>query len=165
MSVRVPNSMTRAAADTPTHGRLRIPRALFAETFSRLRVCGRGRAECQVLWIGPWADPTVVTEIVHPAHQADFDGFKLEDTWINGFWCQLAARQMGIRAQVHTHPGAAFHSPTDDAFPISHLPGFLSLVIPSFALGPVSLADSYLAELGPDGRFHERDPAKRLTLL
>ena len=57
--------------------------------------------------------------------------------------------------QVHTHPGAAFHSPTDDAWPIVHLEGFLSLVLPDFGLGPVGLARSYLAEMGCDGDFHE----------
>lgn len=36
-------------------------------------------------------------------------------------------------AQVHTHPGEAFHSATDDALPMATLVGALSIVIPNFA--------------------------------
>jgi hypothetical protein len=78
---------------------------------------------------------------------------------------RLAERQEGIRAQVHTHPREAFHSSTDDAWPIVHLEGFLSLVIPEFALGPVGLEGSYLAEIGPDGEFREIDPYTHLSII
>ncbi|MBX9460687.1 MAG: hypothetical protein KL785_05895 [Brevundimonas sp.] len=62
-----------------------------------------------------------------------------------------------MRVQVHTHPGAAYHSATDDAFPLIHTPGYLSLVIPRFATGPADFTDAFLAEIQPDGRFREVD--------
>lgn len=38
-------------------------------------------------------------------------------------------------ARIHSHPGPAFHSPTDDANPaITHI-GALSIVVPYFGLG------------------------------
>lgn len=36
-------------------------------------------------------------------------------------------------AQVHTHPTAAYHSSTDDDYPLVTLEGALSIVIPNFA--------------------------------
>jgi hypothetical protein len=47
---------------------------------------------------------------------------------LNQFWLDLVNRSVGIRVQVHTHPFEAFHSATDDGYPIVHSPGFLSLV-------------------------------------
>ena len=40
------------------------------------------------------------------------------------------ANKMGIRIQVHTHPEEAFHSPTDDEFPIIHNRGSCPLSSP-----------------------------------
>lgn len=144
---------------------LRVPSVLFAQTFDQLRLCGQGRAECQILWIGPWSDPAAVTEVVHPVHRAWRGGFVLDDAWINAFWYRLAERNEGIRAQVHTHPGRAFHSDTDDAWPILHLEGFLSLVIPNFAQGPVTLERTYMAEMTRDGTFAPISPMDRIAIL
>jgi hypothetical protein len=59
-----------------------------------------------------------------------------------------------LRAQVHTHRGAAFHSPTDDRFPIVGEAGFTSLVIPHHAASN-DLDAAYLCQLGIDGRWRE----------
>jgi hypothetical protein len=144
---------------------LQLPRMVLDETFAAFRTCGRARAECQVLWIGPWSDPARVSEMIHPAHRAHRGGFELDNAWLSEFWRRLAKRSEGIRAQVHTHPRDAFHSATDDAWPVIHLEGFLSLVVPDFAMGPVSLERTYLAEMGDDGEFHEADPFTRITII
>ena len=143
---------------------LYVPHHVFADTFRQLRECGRGRSECHVVWIGPWSDPAVVTSVVHPTHRAQFGGFAVDDNWLTSFGFALAATRMGIRAQVHTHPDRAFHSATDDAWPVVRTRGFLSLVIPDFASGPVSLARAYLAEIGTDGRFREVKAPDRLRI-
>ena len=143
---------------------LRVPRPILARTFDQLRRCGEYRNECQVLWVGPWATPDVVTHMVHPRHNAHRGGFVLDNAWLNDFWLELADKKDGIRAQVHTHPRDAFHSETDDNWPIVRLEGFLSLVIPNFAAGPVSFEDSYLAEIDTSGQFIECAPSQRLLV-
>jgi hypothetical protein len=135
--------------------RYRISADLLARTFVGFRECGRGRCECQMLWTSSWADPAVIREVVHPRHRAHAGGFEVDSAWLNAFWLRLAAREDGIRLQVHTHPGAAFHSLIDDRFPIIHSTKFLSLVIPSFALGAVGFEDAYLTEIQPDGSWCE----------
>ena len=132
-----------------------LPRQLLDDTFDRLRSCGGGRRECQALWVGPWSDPARVARVVHPEHSASAVGFTLEDRWLTAFWTSLAEAGEGVRVQVHTHPGAAYHSATDDAFPILAVPGFLSLVIPRFALGATGFANAFLAQLGDDGHWRE----------
>jgi hypothetical protein len=142
----------------------RLSRGILAETFAHFRGCGGGERECQVLWVSPWEAPETITKVVHPEHQAHLGGFVLDDRWLNEFWFTLAQEKLGIRMQVHTHPGEAFHSPTDDAFPIIHTTGFLSLVIPNFALGSVGFDKAYLTEIHEDGRWREVPIAERLVL-
>jgi hypothetical protein len=141
-----------------------VPRRVVDETVAHFRRCGAGRRECQTLWIGPWSTPTLITEVVHPVHQAHAGGFELDDRWLSEFWLRLARDELGVRVQAHTHPGAAFHSATDDAFPIIHTPGFLSLVIPNFALGPVGFQDAYLTEIQADGNWRQVPIEGRLVV-
>lgn len=142
-----------------------LPRHVLDETFDRLRSCGGGRRECQALWVGPWSDPERVTRVVHLKHSASAVGFTLEDSWLTSFWKSLADAGEGVRVQVHTHPGAAYHSATDDAFPILAVPGFLSLVIPRFALGPTGFDSAFLARLDDDGRWREVPIKDHLELI
>lgn len=138
--------------------------SVLKETFERFRGCGRGDHECQVLWTGPWNNAGQITEVVHPVHSAHSGGFELESEWLTRFLLQIATRGQGVRVQVHTHPGEAFHSLVDDLYPIVHVPGFLSLVIPNFALGPVGFESAYLAEIQNDGRWREVPIAEHLVV-
>ena len=133
-------------------------------TFDILRECGEGQRECQVVWIGPWSAPQVVTSVVHPVHQAYGDGFELSDSWISRFFTYLSETKQGIRVQVHTHPGRAFHSATDDGWPIVSTPGFQSLVIPRFAQGDVGFEGAYLAELDAEGAWRELPCLSRILV-
>jgi hypothetical protein len=133
----------------------RVPQRVLKLTFDHLRKCGRGQRECQVLWTSSWNAVEEITGVVHPKHRGHAGGFEVQSDWLTSFWLELAERNQGVRVQVHTHPGEAFHSHTDDAYPMVHSPGFLSLVIPRFAEGAVAFDDAFLAELGADGRFRE----------
>jgi len=142
-----------------------LPTAMLTETFEHLRTCGAGRRECQALWVSPWADPERLSAVVHPRHAASALGFQLNDAWLTTFWGRLANDGLGVRVQVHTHPGAAYHSATDDAFPLIHTPGFLSLVIPRFAQGPIGFGDAFLAEIQPDGSWRAKSITDVLELV
>jgi hypothetical protein len=145
--------------------RYRISANLLAQTFSHFRTCGAGRRECQVLWTSPWANPETICDVVHGQHRAHAGGFDLDSGWINHLWLQLADRAHGVRVQIHTHPFDAFHSETDDAFPIVHTPGFLSLVIPRFAMGSVGFDGAYLTEIQHDGTWREVPIGARLEVI
>ena len=120
--------------------------AVLVDSFSIFRRCGAGRRECVSYWLGPLDSPRIVDEVVHPVHKAGRGGYAIDDGWLTAFWFDLARRSKSVRVQVHTHPGEAFHSATDDEWAVVHTPGFLSLVIPRFAQGPIGLEGAYLAE-------------------
>lgn len=88
----------------------------------------------------------------------------MDSKWLNAFWLSLARNNHGVRVQIHTHPGEAFHSLTDDTYPIIHTPGFLSLVIPNFATGPVWFKDAFLTELQSSGHWEEVSISERFVL-
>ena len=133
----------------------RVRQRVLDLTFDHLRSCGRGQKECQLLWTSSWNTPEEITGVVHPKHRAHAGGFDVQSDWLTGFWLELFERNEGIRVQVHTHPREAFHSRTDDAYPVLHTPGFLSLVIPTFAQGEVGFRGAFLAQMGADGRFRK----------
>ena len=114
--------------------------------------------------MSPWARPDTITSVVHPEHKATAISFDLNDAWLTAFWGKLAQQNAGVRVQIHTHPGAAFHSGTDDDWPIVQTPGFLSLVIPRFALGEVGFEGAYLAELAEDGNWRQVDVRARIEV-
>lgn len=144
--------------------RLRLPRAVLARTFEQFRKCGCGRRECQALWIGPWSDPFAISDVIHPEHSGHMGGFIVDSGWLHQFWLDLGRMDCGIRLQVHTHPQEAFHSTIDDAYPIIHKQGFLSLVIPDFALGPLGFERAYLTEIQPNGRWKQVSIDERISL-
>lgn len=141
-----------------------LSRRLLDETFAVLRQCGEGRRECQVFWTSSFSSPGTLSQVVHPRHSSSANHVKVEDSWITEFWKRLAAEQMSVRVQVHTHRTSAFHSPTDDKWPLVHVPGFLSLVLPRFAFGPAGFEGAFLAEIGSDGKWHRVAVGERIDL-
>lgn len=117
-----------------------------------------------MLWTSSWSAPDEIVECVHPQHAAHAGGFSVNDSWLTAFWLELGRRSIGVRVQVHTHPGLAFHSATDDAFPIVHSVGFLSLVIPNFARGEIGFERAYLCEITETGSWREVSINSRLRV-
>jgi hypothetical protein len=145
--------------------RFEINQSLLEDTFQKFKDCGAGRQECQVLWLSPWASPQVITRVVHSHHSGHADGFQVNDEWLNAFLFELADTGHGVRVQVHTHPRQAFHSETDDTFPIIHTTEFLSLVVPNFGTGVPSLDGCFLAEISATGAWVAVEPESRLTIV
>lgn len=143
---------------------LRLSEGLLEETFAQLLECGSGERECVCYWSGGIDTPGAVDALLHPKHVGRWGFYEVDGAWINDTWLELARANRTIRAQIHTHAGEAFHSQLDDDFPIAQVPGFLSLVIPRFARGPVSLDGAFLARLTTDGRWEQLDAAVELEL-
>ncbi|HEY6183484.1 MAG TPA: Mov34/MPN/PAD-1 family protein [Terriglobales bacterium] len=110
------------------------------------------------LWVGNREERTFyVRETIIPAQQ----GHSCEDgvcvtvgpDELHRLNVQLYAQKMSIIAQLHSHPGSAYHSETDDSFPIATTVGCLSLVIPDFACFPFSLGRCAVYRLTAEGAW------------
>jgi hypothetical protein len=132
---------------------LTVGPGIWNATLDQLRRCGAGRAECVCYWTGPADAPDRIDKFVHPRHTASAGHYDLDDAWLHRFWVALGESGRSVRAQVHTHVTVAFHSGTDDTFPIVHTPGFLSLVIPNAAAGWATDDELWLAEIDGHGNW------------
>ena len=146
-------------------GAIQLTADILASTFRVLQECGRGECECAVFWTGP-ADNDLVDGFEHPLHRRSSGGYDVESNWLTEFWKRLAAASRSIKAQVHTHPGEAFHSATDDRWPIISQTGFLSIVIPDFAAGAPTLSRAWVGRLQANGSWQHLESAQEgVTIL
>lgn len=133
-------------------------RQLLDQTFRVLRECGRARDECVIYWSSPLDAGQPADRYDHPLHLASIGGYEVDPAWLTQYWFKLADERRTLRAQIHTHPGAAFHSKTDDDWPIVSQSGFISIVIPRFAQGAVSLEEAWIGRLNDRGRWERVGP-------
>lgn len=128
-----------------------VPGSVWTATLTTLRGCGEGRRECVAYWVAP-AGAIRVARVVHPLHTSTAVHYGVDDAWVNSFWLELARSAERVVAQVHTHRGRACHSWTDDEGALVYEAGFLSLVLPTFAISD-GLDGAFLAELDQDGAW------------
>ena len=134
---------------------LRLSKHLIEETFRIFNECGRGQCECVVYWTAPVNNHELADGWDHPTHRRSPFGYQIDDEWLTDYWFRLSREKRAIRAQIHTHPTIAFHSQTDDHWPVISQPGFISIVIPNFAMGPINLEDAWAGCLTAEGDWRE----------
>ena len=143
--------------------RLQVGERLLEQSLSTMRHCGQGRYECVLFWVASVSDRSRVILVEHPAHTATRDGYSVDGDWLTRLWERIATDDTRVVAQVHTHPGVAFHSRTDDAFPALSTPGFMSIVIPRYATEDLDLGSWFVAELQGDGNWESQPPLTVIT--
>jgi hypothetical protein len=114
---------------------LRCPSSVLEKTLDLLRQAGSEEKEGIVLWLAtrPVFAGSMVVEAYVPDHVAKVDYFHIPAVGMRALMGHLRGRKLCLAAQVHSHPGRAFHSLADDKWAIVRHEGALSLVVPSFA--------------------------------
>ena len=117
--------------------RFRIQAEAIRETEEVIRSAGLDGYELFVVWSGTRDGDTFLVAEVHVPRQVSYkldgglcvrvDGPELHRLNV---WLYEARQVVGV--QIHSHPGDAYHSETDDAYPIATLDGSLSIVLPFF---------------------------------
>ena len=132
---------------------INCPSDVISNTLGLLREAGIDRREGIVLWLGRREDEYIqVTDAYQPLHTAKADMFHISSAGMNALHNELRHRRRMVAAQVHTHPGRAYHSKADDRWAIVRHVGALSLVLPHFAFG--TTVDTFL-EIAKVYRFSE----------
>jgi proteasome lid subunit RPN8/RPN11 len=110
------------------------PQVLDA-TIAALQRGGRRQEERVVLWLARsgGSDRAEIVEVYEPEQTASIDRFHLPPASIAALMRHLGATRRRIVAQVHSHPGRAYHSDVDAEWAIIRHIGALSLVLPRFA--------------------------------
>jgi len=97
-------------------------------------------------------------------HRRSPYGYDLDQKWLNEFWFALGSNHRKVLVQLHTHPGVAFHSRTDDEWPIVTQNGFVSIVFPDFGIGSESLTAAWTGVLTTSGWKHAENGQSSLGL-
>ena len=114
-----------------------VPSRIVQHTEKRLREAGSKGYEMFVLWSGCQKGRVFVIQTPHVPKQTSYrlpsglcvrvEGQELHrlNTWL------YQAGEM-VAVQVHAHPSEAYHSETDDTYPIVATLGGISIVAPDF---------------------------------
>jgi hypothetical protein len=133
---------------------IRVPLKLAQEAHAHLQHVGRDGLEGFALWAGVRDSSTFnVRQTIIPEQigmrTAEGVSVAVDAQELHRLNVWLYERQLSLVAQLHSHPSTAYHSDTDDAFPIATTIGCVSLVIPNFAREPFSLAHCAVYRLLP----------------
>jgi len=153
--------MTQRLSDVT---KITVPRSCVEQVHAHLRRVGAHGHEGLGLWVGGQNGPSFrVSQALIPAqrHIRTADGICVitgpEELHRINVW--LYKQRLVLIAQIHSHPGRAYHSSTDDAYAVATTVGCLSLVVPNFAREPFELRRAASYRL--DGRGTWREVAAR----
>lgn len=133
-----------------------VPSHICDATDRALRRAGLGRNEHFVLWSGVIDEDRFLARTFHSPKQTAYrfeSGLcvRVEGDELNRLNRWLYENGERLAVQVHSHPTDAFHSDTDDAYPMVTTLGGLSLVVPDFCRYGVRGPDTALYRLAPAG--------------
>lgn len=119
---------------------LRVPVSVVEETWRALREFGHQGNEGFVLWLGRIDSRAALVGMALVPPQSSIRSEEGVGYFVNAdtlFHLNRTLHRSGLRllAQVHSHPGAAYHSSTDDAYAVVTTEGGFSIVVPNFARG------------------------------
>lgn len=137
-----------------------ILKSIFDKSITELQRIGLDYKEGIVYWIGNLNnDVAEINEVIFAGNYPEFENqqYYAKVPLETSFKIAEKIRQSKklLFVQVHSHPAQAFHSPIDDARPISHRIGLISLVVPYFGKNVVDLSTCKIYEYEGKGNWHE----------
>ena len=139
-----------------------VPAPVVAKTLLELRGAGTENRERVVLWLGARSGNYVnVSEAFVPLQEAEEDYFRIPPRGMSELLSHLHQNRLMTAAQVHSHPGHAFHSEADDRWAVVRHEGALSLVVPFFGLNTTEetfTGDAAVFQLSKSNRWLEVPP-------
>lgn len=136
---------------------VRIAPTAASTTLAHLRSCGVRGVEGMVLWAGTViAGEAKVEEAIVPVQDGRITDHGLIVTVsgdeLHRINVHLYKTGRKLIAQVHSHPGHAYHSAVDDEYAIATEVGAFSIVVPDFAEGPFEIGNYAVYRL-QEGRW------------
>lgn len=136
--------------------RFQVPATIIGQTEDALRSAGAEGYEAFVLWSGRQEGRLFNVRTVHVPKQ---DSYRLDSglcVRVDGnelhrlnVWLYEASEILAI--QVHAHPDEAYHSETDDTYPIVATLGGLSIVAAEFCRLGLFTPSTAIYRLYPEG--------------
>jgi hypothetical protein len=160
---------TLRALLAPDH-RVSCSKALWAELLRELRRRGRGQHESGAFLLGVKGDgrreakAVVYYDDLDP-HAYDSGVCVLHGDSFAKLWKICRERNLSVVADVHTHPGVARQSYSDQTNPMVANVGHVAVIVPNFARAPVVEAALGIYEYSGDYEWRDfSGPSRRRYL-
>jgi proteasome lid subunit RPN8/RPN11 len=148
-------STSSAGLSGLTH--IELPRRLAKDALAHLKRAGRNGLEGVALWAGQRDGNTFrIQRTIIPEQDATRTEqgllYVVAGAELRRINQELYEAGLMLVAQIHSHPGRAYHSDTDDAFPIVTVLGGVSVVVPDFGRKGINLTtwEVYRLQSGRD---------------
>ena len=150
--------------------RVLVPTACAQAVEAHLRAVGRKGFEGMALWAGTQDGEIFrvsVTVIPDQRHIRNADGVCVivDGDALHRLNVRFYKEGLTLMGQIHSHPGRAYHSDTDDAYAIATAVGCLSLVVPDFARAPFTIAGSASYRLDEQARWRPLSAREACALI
>lgn len=127
-------------SDLRNIGKVRVRLPELVSAYKHFRAMGQRKLEGVALWVGKFnGNDFDVTGTVIPKQRGISSDtgllYVVGEAELRRLNVWLYENQLRLVAQLHSHPGRAYHSETDDDYPIMTTLGGFSLVVPDFAAG------------------------------
>lgn len=149
---------------------IKVPLDIVNEVQDHLRECGAAGHEGVGFWAGRReGDVFQVEAALMPPQRgvSSIDGIGVvvagDDLFRMNVW--LHAQRLTLIAQIHSHPGDAYHSSTDDDLAIVTKVGSLSIVVPDFARLVFDLSCVAAYRLEAQGSWNSLTSAELASLV
>ena len=121
----------RTGIPPPEETVYQVPVCVIETTLKHLQKYGDDGLEAVGYWIGSYEDRAATTaRLWVPRFEATAVSYDVEPAEMLRLKRELDGSGYLLLAQVHSHPGHAFHSGRDDINAASPWPGFISVVVP-----------------------------------
>lgn len=150
--------------------KIRLPYSAVFKAYEHMRKAGKEYLEGVALFAGKEeGEEFLVTETIIPKQIATSleDGllYSVDADELYRINMYLYENGLSLIAQIHSHPRKAFHSDTDDVFPIVTTGGAVSIVVPDFANQDISIESWAVFRITEKGGWHELIEAEKNSLL
>lgn len=140
------------------------------EAYSFLKEVGDKSFEAVALFAGNTEGNTaLIKKVICPLQEGSRSKqgllYTVEGEELHRINVWLYKNKLKLIAQIHSHPNEAFHSETDDKFPIVCTFGGLSIVVPDFAQAPINYLDWMYYRLLPESNWKELSKSELKNLI
>lgn len=147
-----------------------ISKADIEQVYKHLRSFGAEGFEGVGLWAGVIEENKFVvkeTIIPHQRSSRSEDGllYTVDGEELHRINVWLYKNRMSLMLQIHSHPASAYHSETDDRFPIISQFGGISIVVPNFGYDDFSLESWAVYRLLPSKGWQEMSLEEKKSLF
>lgn len=150
--------------------KITIPRQCLEEAYKHMRQAGHEGLEGVALFAGKEeGNAFKINSTIVPKQKAmsmeegllyavDGDELHRINVW-------LYENKMSLISQIHSHPSKAYHSSTDDAYPIVATIGGISIVVPDFASRAIDISNWAVFRLSLKNEWVELSATEKNNLF